>query len=371
MPFFVDDARPFRSLAGIFLFWKAYLLAIALGSGVSPAYDTSILASFGVPKGDKLEPLIGIFVANISHLLSAFVLYKLSLTVSKNSKLSLISAMLHILSPAGLFLSAPYNESPYALLSFMGYLFFAKAVLSDGRTLAHSVSLVASGLWFGFAVNFRSNGTLNGILFAMELLHEVSLPPTWSSIQRRLALIAGGSAVAVGFVAPQVIAYRTYCYDVAESELRPWCTRRLPSIYTFVQERYWNVGFLRYWTPGNIPLFLLAGPMLYILTKSGTNFLLNPGVLNPGTQRTPTSKYQVGFLGSMALTQLILTGLAITTYHVQIITRISSGYPLWYWWLARLLSDSKTAGTGRNIVLFMIMYASVQGALFSSFLPPA
>ncbi|KAI1185016.1 GPI mannosyltransferase 2 [Nemania serpens] len=430
MPFLVNYDRPLRSLTCIFLAWKAFLLAIAVGSGVSPAYDTSstllsahratfhesafdlatrltrwdaiyfirasqrgylfeqewafasglptvisflakVLVSFSVQQHDALEPLIGIFVANVSHLLSALVLYKLSSTISKNMQLSLVAAVLHILSPAGLFLSAPYSESPYSLLSFVGYLFFAKAVLGERRTLAHDVSLVASGLWFGFAINFRSNGTLNGILFAYELFRELSLRPTARSIRRRLALIAGGSAVAVGFLAPQIFAYKTYCYGVVDSELRPWCTRRLPSIYSFVQEHYWNVGFLRYWTPPNIPLFLLAGPMLYFLAKSAVCFLSSPYLLNEGVENAPVSTNLAALLRSMASIQLILTALAITNYHVQIITRVSSGYPLWYWWLANLLSDRKTAGTGKNIVLFMIMYASIQGALFASFLPPA
>ncbi|TGJ85037.1 hypothetical protein E0Z10_g3747 [Xylaria hypoxylon] len=429
MPF-IDDAHPLRSLTCIFLAWKIFLFAIALGSGVSPAYDTSstllsttratyhesafdlatrltrwdaiyfvqasrrgylfeqewafasglptvisflakVLVNSGVQQHETLESFIGIFVASVSHLLSAFVLYKLGLAVWKNSRVSLVAAVLHILSPAGLFLSAPYSESSYALLSFMGYLFFAKAVLSDRRTLAHDVSLVASGLWFAFAVNFRSNGMLNGILFAVELFREILLPPTANSIRRRLALIAAGSAIAIGFVVPQIVAYRTYCYNVVDSELRPWCTRRLPSIYTFVQEHYWNVGFLRYWTPGNIPLFLLAGPMLYILAKSGVTFLSKPFILNEEARSSRVSKNLVAFIHSVAVAQLILTALAIATYHIQIITRISSGYPLWYWWLANLLSDSKTAGTGKNIVLFMIMYAGIQGALFASFLPPA
>ncbi|KAI1178328.1 GPI mannosyltransferase 2 [Nemania sp. FL0916] len=425
--------RPFQSLIQIFLAWKAFLFAIALGSGVSPAYDTSstllssdratfhesifdlatrltrwdaiyfikasqrgylyeqewafasglptviatltkgasVLVGFGVQQDDTLEPLVGVFVANASHLLSALVLYKLSLVVSKSLQISLVAAVLHILSPAGLFLSAPYNESPFALLSFVGYLFFAKAILSDGRTLAHDVSLVASGLWFGFAVQFRSNGTLSGILFAMELLREMTQPPTASSIRRRLSLIAGGSAIAIGFIAPQIIAYRTYCYNAVGSELRPWCTKRIPSIYTFVQEQYWNVGFLRYWTLSNIPLFLLAAPMLYIMAKSGTSFLSNPYLVSEDAKPGAASKDPAPLLRPMAVAQLILTALAITTYHVQIITRISSGYPLWYLWLAKLLSDNKTASTGKNIVLFMVMYASIQGALFASFLPPA
>ncbi|KAI0433776.1 GPI mannosyltransferase 2 [Xylaria sp. FL1042] len=429
MPF-LDNSHHLRSLSCIFIAWKAFLFIIALGSSVSPAYDTSstllspdratydesvfdlatkltrwdaiyfvqvsrrgylfeqewafasglptvisflakALMSFGVQQHDILEPSIGIFVATISHLLSALVLYKLGLIVWKNSRVSFVAAVLHILSPAGLFLSAPYSESPYALLSFTGYLFFAKATLSDRRTFAHDVSLVASGLWFGFAVNFRSNGMLNGILFAIELFREISLPPTANSVRRRLALLAGGSAIAIGFVIPQIVAYRTYCYDVVDSELRLWCTRRLPSIYSFVQEHYWNVGFLRYWTPGNIPLFLLASPMLYLLAKSGTAFLYNPHLLSEEAKSAPISKNLATFLRSMALAQLILTAFAITTYHIQIITRISSGYPLWYWWLANLLSDSQTASTGGNIVMFMIMYASIQGVLFASFLPPA
>lgn len=78
-----------------------------------------------------------------------------------------------------------------------------------------------------------------------------------------------------------------------------------------------------------------------------------------------------GFVRSTALSQVILATLAVTTYHVQIITRISSGYPLWYFWLASLLGDSKTSQFGSKIVFFMVMYATIQGALFASFLPPA
>lgn len=41
MALLVDFAYPVQSLACIFLAWKAFLFAIAIGSGVSPAYDTS------------------------------------------------------------------------------------------------------------------------------------------------------------------------------------------------------------------------------------------------------------------------------------------------------------------------------------------
>lgn len=72
---------------------------------------------------------------------------------------------------------------------------------------------------------------------------------------------------------------------------------------------------------------------------------------------------------SMALPQLVLAVLALTTYHVQIITRISSGYPLWYIWLA-----AKTQETPKRtvpIIRWMVIYALIQAGLYASFLPPA
>jgi phosphatidylinositol glycan class V len=69
--------------------------------------------------------------------------------------------------------------------------------------------------------------------------------------------------------------------------------------------------------------------------------------------------------------QVMLAILAITSYHVQIITRIASGYPIWYWWLARRFFSPKFSTSGNQVVIFMVMYASIQAVLFASFLPPA
>lgn len=317
------------------------------------------------------------------------VLYQLGLVVSKNQRLSFVAALLHVFSPAGLFLSAPYNESPYALLSFTGYLFFAKGLLGNTRTFAHDVSIVASGMWFGFATTFRSNGLFNGIPFAVALAQELSAAPTLSSVRRRLALVIGGSAIAIGFAVPQLTAYLTYCSGRSGAEVRPWCTSYFPSIYSFVQEHYWsvqsylnphasnanityrNVGFLRYWTLPNIPLFLLAAPMLYILIQSSLGFIRQPLTFVAKKFNLVNSSHLPMLIQSMAVSQLILAVLAISNYHIQIITRIASGYPLWYWWVAGQVSDTKTSAFGSNVVRFMVMYAVIQGALFASFLPPA
>lgn len=91
-----------------------------------------------------------------------------------------------------------------------------------------------------------------------------------------------------------------------------------------------------------------------------------------------------------ALPQALLAVLALTNFHVQIINRISSGYPIWYIVIAMAITQtSNGSATGDQSVLgkvmtrfersavqkgifrAMVLYALVQGALYASFLPPA
>ena len=87
---------------------------------------------------------------------------------------------------------------------------------------------------------------------------------------------------------------------------------------------------------------------------------------------------QLAFLRRSAVPQALLAIMALLSYHVQIITRLSSGYPLWYLWLISSIRTPERKGFIGSltvlpgaIVRWMVIYAMVQGALFASFLPPA
>ena len=183
------------------------------------------------------------------------------------------------------------------------------------------------------------------------------------------------------------------------------------------------MGFLRYWTPNNIPNFALASPMLVILAYSGFSALSSLPFLAPSasvplrvrrqsSESEPSAARQLRELRQCAAAvQLLLAAAALTSYHVQIITRLSSAYPVWYWWLAdRLLDgagreggDRPGKGRGREgeegfeaatsnqlrktrpkprghrassrwgvgVVTFSIMYSCIQASMFAFFLPPA
>ncbi|KAK4127261.1 glycosyltransferase family 76 protein [Parathielavia appendiculata] len=315
------------------------------------------------------EALAGILIANTAHLLSALVLYRLGQVIWRDQILSLVSAIMHIISPAGLFLSVPYAETSFALLSFSGYLLLALSCRAEQRPLYRDLYTVLAGILFGFATAFRSNGILNGIPFAWEVLRhlpKLSQRPT-DTLRQLLALGVGGVFVAAGSLGPQAVAYSRFCSGTSGAPLRPWCQGYFPSIYTFVQQHYWNVGFLRYWALSNLPLFLLATPMLMILLKSGVEQL--SGRPRPVADKPAESARLLSLVQSAAVAQILLAVLALTSYHVQIITRISTGYPVWCWWVAASLIRGDKTGT--RILMFMVIYASIQGALFTSFLPPA
>lgn len=80
----------------------------------------------------------------------------------------------------------------------------------------------------------------------------------------------------------------------------------------------------------------------------------------------------------LAIPQIVLALLALTTYHVQIITRLSSAYPVWYWWLASLVANGsrvkflgRSGSAARIMIQWMVIYSLIQTGLFASFLPPA
>ena len=389
-----------------------------------------------------LSPIIksalsGIIISHLSHLLAVIALYHLTIELISAKRqftkrqIAFIASCLHIISPAGLFLSAPYGESIFALLNFAGTLAYIKAVRirfqhPDRFTKAECLWIIHAGTRFAFAAMVRSNGLLSGLIFAWDAIEAISqpqrLPRDSQAGLRFAATIFAGALVGLGFVAPQSFAWAEYCMY---AKTRPWCSRFPPSIYSWVQDHYWGVGFMKYWTWNNLPLFLLAAPMLLVLLSTGYAAMRWPvqimaacdtaGGAQRRQQDTAESmdteqKVFKYVLPRLALPQLVLTVMAASSFHVQIINRISSGYPIWYVLLAVTISSSsptssasepqtttstidpsgphdakakgQTDATMTNVfglsksraqwlVRGMVLYAIIQGGLFASFLPPA
>jgi phosphatidylinositol glycan class V len=178
-----------------------------------------------------------------------------------------------------------------------------------------------------------------------------------------------------------------YCSERILLGAEPLLVSITPCISAIHLTFFRDVGLFRYWTLPNIPLFLMAAPMLWLLLASSVTVLRSysqpPPRWRPVPQGGATSESQndspiMHYVPELALPQLVLAVAALTSFHVQIVNRLASGYPTWYLMVATWLVDQQEAsGSKRSrqrsqwIIRGMLIYALSQGMLFANFLPPA
>ena len=131
----------------------------------------------------------------------------------------------------------------------------------------------------------------------------------------------------------------------------------------------------------------VATPNLHSIAKASTS-----------TDMSVAKGKRSACMSRLSWPQIILALLALTSFHVQIINRISSGSPIWYLvigasimghnWIRENKSSERTKPAIYTAIVWlqrifmirsvqqwlfrgMIMYAIIQGGLYASFLPPA
>ena len=247
-----------------FLGWGFTRLLAVLGRGVLYTWTLEIcgvvfakvlgLRSIGPGFDDygSIEALLGAAVAHVCHVLSVLMLYILSKSVfesyghRRSNVISLVSASLHIVSPAGMFLSAPYAESLFSLLQFIGFHLYSrsKMVYPSRWPISKELDILASGFLFGLATSVRSNGLLSGMIYAFDVVENVitflRTHDGCFELRKLFVTVVAGLLVAAGGVYPQYLAYLEFCTGTqSDKGLSPWCNNYPPSIYAWVQTKYW------------------------------------------------------------------------------------------------------------------------------------
>lgn len=283
--------------------------------------------------------ILGILYANLAHYLSIVVFYEWTCLFSKNPKFSLVSTLLLVLNPAGVFLTAPYSEPVSTLCVYCG-MYFRELTKHQQRKLS-LVTTVVSGLFIAYAIMCRLNTVLIGYVHLYDLFTAKSL---WDGF---LALCGGGVA-ALGLLITTLLPSFYFCPDRTA-----WCEAGRWTFMSFAQSHYWNNGFLRYWTLNNIPNFLFATPIILFLASAVYGMRSSKGFYAP-------------FVHVAAL----FLAIGVTCFHVQILTRISGFIPLQYWYFASEIYKGNQR-TAKVVVGWCFTFIMVQTVLYSAFLPPA
>lgn len=291
---------------------------------------------------------------------AAECLYDLSCRVFRNRTRAKIAAALFCINPASIFFSAPYSESLYCWLTFAFFRDCLKEI-SVQQTFPLSLTIVC-----------RSNGLINVfflVYISLKRFIRHFNVTTFLNIVFKSAVISFFVLFHFGLLNAyhfylfchhlnikfpiQIRKYATEMgYVLAGNKtdnVSPWCNNSIPMSYGYIQERYWNVGFLRYFEYKQIPNFLLAAPIILLVTVSflayirrNYKYCLRLGLFVNDTICSPVTQFdQMSFVFRVHAAALAI--FSLLCIHVQVTTRmLASSSPVIYWICAESFLFPKT-----------------------------
>ncbi|XP_057259556.1 GPI mannosyltransferase 2 [Pezoporus wallicus] len=318
--------------------------------------------------------LSAVLLNSLFSALAAAGLYQLGCLVLQCRRVAFLAAILFSVSPANVFMAAAYSESMFAFLAFS-----AMWQLEKGQSWL-------SGLLFSLAAGVRANGLVNAGFFlyscskGFALQLQVGsgsvrkLPLLWKQL---LSVVSSVVLMCAGIFLPfalfQYYAYVRFCHPGTSLEQTvpkplvqlavdkgyslaapngvkpPWCSQQVPVAYSYIQDTYWNVGFLRYFELRQIPNFLLALPVTLLGSWAACTYIsANPRhCLTLGLERRKSEeedKPRAGFCCPAVFVYVVhatvLLAFGFFCMHVQVLTRLlHSSSPILYWFSAHLLQE--------------------------------
>lgn len=302
-----------------------------------------------------LSLLIGVIINVVFFVKAANTLYQLGCKVFRDHRKAEIAAMLFCFNPASIFFTAAYSESLYSWLSFLVMLKCFEDINSVLIIVPLSLSIFC-----------RSNGLLNiGFVVYYGLKKMFTQTSMLSFVTIFLKIVSILIIIAFHFGLMQVYNYYLFCLkksfsfpmfikDFAvknnfvlagnrtDESISPWCSNNIPISYSYVQDHYWRVGFLRYYEFKQIPNFLLALPIVFIIIVNSFKYFQRNkalcwrlGIFNlkPSVLRSITVGDQNQFV--FVVHAVALTIFCVLCIHVQVTTRmLCSSSPMLYFFAA-------------------------------------
>ncbi|CAK9825388.1 GPI mannosyltransferase 2 [Anthophora retusa] len=302
---------------------------------------------------------------------SAVIFYELSKAVLRNTSVAYKAAILYCINPASIFFSAVYSESLFAYLTYYSMLRSIKLDPYVPFPIALSILTRSNGMVnIGFPIYFElqklfRNYSMNNSKFSLKALSQLIFKMT---TLRSFCIICNTIIISIfPFILLQIYNYILFCipnsnrifitehianYSITNNLIMPgnyteWCHSRIPVAYSYIQRKYWNVGFFNYYEIKQIPNFLLAFPILYIMFTCIKEYILEHkryfytlGFIKPSENSEQIKKKKYPFEMLVFVVHGLFLSIFCTLFiHIQVSTRlISSASPLMYWYCALSIS---------------------------------
>ncbi len=305
-------------------------------------------------------------------------------------------------NPAGVFFSVCYTESIFAALVFTAItLLYAP---NRRRLQFQRFTGWVSTFIFALATLARSNGILNACFIAYWGFNRIveGYRRQDRSMAKTFVLFLEMVLQTALVISPmswfQLSCYNTFCLgNTGSSVFHPWCSGSpsilslgRPSLYSWVQQQYWRVGFLKYYQLKQIPNFILAFPsillsawglfhylsVLWKLLLSSAlpymSFLV--ALIIPNQMSHPfASKQHVPppvMMLPLMVHWAVFLGVCIFYANIQVTTRLlAAACPPFHWVIGRILSGDEGPRAKTIVTLWLASYTILGAVLHANFYP--
>mmetsp|Transcript_7565 Transcript_7565/g.14101 ORF Transcript_7565/g.14101 Transcript_7565/m.14101 type:complete len:305 (-) Transcript_7565:604-1518(-) len=197
---------------------------------------------------DEMHLIAAYLISWCAFSLAVIYIRELSLVILKNARKANSATMLFLLSPAGVFFTAIYTESLFALLSVAGmfYLWRHCALIDSEKHeqpayQVPAIDRVYSTILFALATATRSNGSLLAIFPVYIFVHNVFVNLNRHGGKQHILLEAMSLSVSLLVHWMPSFAYLSYVGGKFCSLEEPsdYCDNLFPNVYSFVQAKHW------------------------------------------------------------------------------------------------------------------------------------
>jgi phosphatidylinositol glycan class V len=361
---------------------------------------------------DDILIISGLIISNTSFILSSWILWYLIQSIYKNNdniqnnNIIYVSYLTYIFNPANIFFASIYTESFYSLFAWLSFLliendsywylsyvtfFIASSIRSNGilNIIIAAFILIRQYLQIEKSVIKNNNYTMKIILLVVQYIIFLSffvlfigLPSFIFDTVSRI-YICGTSK---DFFSSNNLITRNIYYiyiniffknNTIENNVvlqQSICKYSFNgnTIYRYIQNKYWNVGFFSYYQLKQIPNFVLAMPIIiisYIIIKY---YIINYNnhIVFLKQKKKYVSMYSycyfiISYLSANVYTLhlLLVLSIGICFAHIQIITRLLlSSCPIIYLGISIFLNNN--IYISRNCILLYFFIFNFLGILF-------
>lgn len=306
---------------------------------------------------ESLTLIVCIAIGNAVFVLSVAVFYKLALVVVGVEKYAYRATVMYIFNPAAVYFTVVYNESYYALFSMLGMYLC--------HTAESYHKIIWGSLCFALATCCRSNGVILLLFCAYFTLRLMFSPLNLSNFLK--GVLAGLTCffivASVFFIFTIYVGYEAYCKSA--EKVPEWCNSFMPNVYSFVQEKYWQVGFLR---------TLLGKERVF---QSAAWFSIPFNVLGIISLVQIFKQHRFLKVAPYAIYSLLLMLTVALIANAEVNTRVCASVPVVYWVYGRWQVEADESHPSRGMwdyvkkyiyVVYAVIYFIVEILLVPTFI---